>query len=415
MFIVRATWVVATGVLNACYSPELLPDPAASAGPGGGDESSANGAVTTSPNADSTSSEYPGTSADATTTATVTSTSTSGPSTLAASVSEASAASTMGTSGIESNTGDTSGDSSAGSDTEGGKPCEAIVVPAGPSCGAIPMAPTVLASFSGVPEPIAVDDEYVYFAVDGFTNRIHRVSKCGGATLLLADAGSDPAHMVLDEDSVYWTDYGVNGSVFKVPKTGGKRVPLAVGLSSPLSLRADGERVCWSSPYVPEIRCALASGGGNDITVVETAPYAVLDFRSFGDCYYWTSHFKPGAVGRVEKTGGGLAVLLEVQDPGFLMVDCEHIYFTRFGPLERMPLAGGPTEPFAESVYQIAQDDETVFWTDPEGGRVRSRSKLGGPVKEIAGGLGSPYQIAIDATHVYWTDLTTNAVMVAPR
>jgi hypothetical protein len=56
-----------------------------------------------------------------------------------------------------------------------------------------------------------------------------------------------------------------------------------------------------------------------------------------------------------------------------------------------------------------------VFWTDYNGGGVRSRSKLGGPVKEIAGGLGEPYQIAIDATHVYWTDLTTKAVMVAPR
>ena len=341
-----------------------------------------------------------------TSTTTAPSTSTTAPSTT--STTSTSTTGDPSTTSTSTTTDTTTGDASTGSEL-----CPALVLPAGPTCPDPPTEVTTLATFMDPPYPLAVDDDDVFFAVSVFTDEVHRVSKCGGPTTKLADAGANPAHMVVDQTAVYWTDYVEAGSVFKVAKAGGPRVALATPETYPLPLRADGDRVCWGSGFVADIRCVPLGGGV--VTAIPTAPHAVVDLRPFENQFYWTSQTM-GVVGRVDEDGADLQILVDTPNPGSLLVDCTHVYFTdQFGDLQRIPLLGGPPEEFATSVHRLAQSDDTVFWTDYNNGFVRARDKLGGPVEDLGAGLGNPHLIAVDATHVYWTDTATNTVMAAPR
>jgi sugar lactone lactonase YvrE len=94
-----------------------------------------------------------------------------------------------------------------------------------------------------------------------------------------------------------------------------------------------------------------------------------------------------------------------------LAADAHHLYWTDTArrAVLRVARDGGPPEllaPTGPEPYNIALDDDSVYWRDGtlDDGRVMAVAKRGGPARAlVAGGESFPRGIAVDASGVYWT------------
>lgn len=133
-------------------------------------------------------------------------------------------------------------------------------------------APKTIATPSGVPDGIAVDDSYVYWATHEGAGpyEIGRVPQAGGPAEQLATSTSGFTSIAVDDTSVWFTR--ADGLVASLPKAGGPIVPLLAGETTPDSIVVDASSAWWIAGG-KEIAAAPKTGGAR--VLVGRAP--VLD------------------------------------------------------------------------------------------------------------------------------------------
>jgi sugar lactone lactonase YvrE len=183
---------------------------------------------------------------------------------------------------------------------------------------------------------IAIDQTHVYYTTRGnelpngmlTDGTLQRVGKTGGAAQRLASTSGEPGSIALDEDSVYFTDKGA-GTVTRIDKS----APLTpIGLAAyqpgPDGIALEGDNIFWACfngdtvvrlPKQETRTVVLASGEGNPNSITVGGNFA----------YYST--YKGGSVSRVSASGGDVLLLAEVNAPIRMALDEAYLYFTGSG------------------------------------------------------------------------------------
>lgn len=295
-----------------------------------------------------------------------------------------------------------------GGDVEPPASCALRPIPRAPECDAA-VSPIQLAQLGGESGPLAVDDRMIYIAVtQGPGALLYAIDKCGGTTIELADAGINPGHLDHSDDAVLWTDYTDEGALYSVSKTGGARTALA-SANHPLALVvADDlayfstEETLWRVPIV-----------GGTVESVPAAGFSFVQLRWDGERVYWSADDTGGGFGYSVPSTGETAIVAP-GDPGAMVVDCEHAYFTNeYGEVVRVPKSGGAVVAVAPHGFRMTQDETRVYFSDAEGS-VWAIDKSTSEIALVATTVATPYHVAVDATHVYWGDLG-GGVWVAPK
>jgi hypothetical protein len=101
-----------------------------------------------------------------------------------------------------------------------------------------------------------------------------------------------------------------------------------------------------------------------------------------------------------------------------IAVDDDFVYNLRETTvIVKTPIGGGSPVDLASSpqgVFQMADDHEHLFWSEP-GRRIWRVAKAGGPPEVVSDIDGHPGVIALDETHVYATLTDTNQMAMAPK
>jgi hypothetical protein len=241
-------------------------------------------------------------------------------------------------------------------------------------------------------------------------------SACVPPSGKLADATHGRA-IAIDAQRVYWTDAG-GGQVLSVSKCGGPTTVLASGQESLEGIAVDDQFVYWAnmggSFGEGRILRVAKDGGSSPIVLADNqlAPTAVV---VDGTAVYWSGY---GAIHRVALAGGPVVKLASGLAGGFgIAIDDTHVYGSGYNDdpegstIGRVPKAGGDVEVLAISPvgddpdapampWCVAVDADNVYWTHYRG-PVRKVAKQGGAPIDI-GPAGYQRCLAVDATRVYW-------------
>ena len=191
--------------------------------------------------------------------------------------------------------------------------------------------------------------------------------KClaGSPTYLVAQLGR-PDDVAVDTSTVYWTDQ-VAGEIGAVGKSGGVALTLATGLDQPYRMDLAGGRIYFT-------------------TVGDTQP----------------------GVWSMSVTGGTPLLLLggdSFDSPYDVVVDGGTLFCSTYDKIRFLPAGGGgsATTLFGagDLILRIALDADRVYWTEYNGGLVRSVSRSGGPVSTLASGLDHPEGVVVDGSYLY--------------
>lgn len=284
--------------------------------------------------------------------------------------------------------------------------CELRPIPQGPACGST-TSPQQIAQLGGQIAAIAADDRLVYVATSGVESRVWAIDKCGGGAVDLADSGDNPGHLDLSDDAVLWTDYVDSGGLYSVPKSGGPRTMLA-GSNLPLALVVVGDVAYFGNASLWRVPLA-----GGEAEMMPAAGFSFVQLRWDGARVYWSADDGGGGIGYTVPSSGDSAIVVP-GDPGAMLVDCEHAYFTdEYGALVRAPKDGGDVEAVGLYAFRMTQDVERVYYSDFESS-VWALDKATTDIAEVATVTTSPSHVAVDATHVYWGD-PGGGVWAAPK
>lgn len=317
---------------------------------------------------------------------------------------------------------------------------------AGKSDGSIPDkcdadgdAPTVLADNQRAPLGIAVDQHFVYWAnviqswpPPAEAGTIMRAPKAGGGVIDLATDLVQPARVALHGDNVYWvTNQGLVG---RTPKDGGLSQVLATGEQF-LDVAVDEGHVYAADPLPGAgaiVRVNLANGEAETLAGNGGA-WAASTLAVDEGHIYWAD----AAVKRLmtaSKVDLLPQVLFEAPSGGSsapgtlegLAVDAQNVYWaaprlcgSADGSIMSIAKEGGTPNILVSNRSlcgaNLAVDGTSVFWTEPDEGRVMKAPKTGGEPKTVACGQALPVEIAIDDDHVYWTNAEGGTVMRSPK
>ena len=247
---------------------------------------------------------------------------------------------------------------------------------------------TTLASEADAIASIAVDAQYVYYAITG---RVRRVARGGGAASDFVTNAGQPFALALSSSptlgpgALYWVDYGSGiaaGSVHAHGQSGGDDLIVA-GLDTPGGMAADDDYVYVAAVLAdidglvyqgPLFRIDKAGHGRNALTSNLNNPSSVVVYD--GSVYY------------VEQTGpnGG-----------------------EFGGVREMSIAGGPETTVLDATgvlpLDVAVDASGVYATelhDKTGTLVKAKPDATADV--LASTPGTVYGfVRTSATAIYWT------------
>lgn len=305
--------------------------------------------------------------------------------------------------------------------------------PADPAVGDCPAKAPVLACGQPDLAGIAVDQENVYYGVDG---AIMKVPIQGGVPVALVRLTFPAIAIAVHGGNVFWVDHDdssmINGgSVHKVDIAGGVPVLLASDDSQPNAIAVDDESVYWLDQGA--VMKVPAAGGGTP-TMLAPASYPA-EIAVGGANVYWTEFLgensapsaEDGRLMRVPINGGAAVVLASDQaHPVGVAVDSANVYWTTLGSttgiffapqgnggMSKIPIAGDtPVVPLlggdgsftGSAPGRIAINAEYVFWADAPSGRVNKIPIAGGAPETVSDGQGSPRELAVDMKQVYFID-----------
>jgi hypothetical protein len=277
----------------------------------------------------------------------------------------------------------------------------------GAGVAAATTAAVVIASNQDQPGALALDDDYVYFAVYGDDvahGAIKRVGKSGGAVTTLADGEVGPGSLAVDATRVYWTSNDPSktsaGAIRAVAKTGGTAVSLTSGLSSARALTSDAATLYFATD---KAIVALSKAGG--VPWPLAAATCVNASASDATTIYWTENcvlFPPQGIFAVSKLGG-LPVVVSTDAPGALGADGAFVYWVEGGVVEAQPRLGGlPVPLYSTGDWGVfgALDATSLYLQVGE--TIARVPKIGGSARTIWKGDFAPNAIAVDGGHVYF-------------
>ena len=208
-----------------------------------------------------------------------------------------------------------------------------------------------LATLSGKPMGIAIDDNFVFVATSAEavtpsagTAAVYRIEKIGGTPVLLVEeeAGANPFALTVGDDFVYWANWG-DGTVRRIEKT-------ANGAPASEVLATDQ----------PEAYGLL---------VIEGTVYWTVDDAGQGR-----------VLAKFERESAPRRLAAYPLGARFLAADGDDLLWsTNGGPILRINRFDADQEPQViveaqQDAYFVSARDSTVYWTDVGGQAVRARS-----------------------------------------
>ena len=329
---------------------------------------------------------------------------------------------------------------------------------------AVPLAggdSTVLATLNAMPNKLLVDADGLYWIDD---QAVRRLPRSGGTPEVVSSDGRAPLDLLLRGADLVWSEatgpaIGETGAILSAPKGGGAAITLVNGGDAPRWLAADASWLYWTEGGpLAQIegfgRIARApTTGGEGLTVVSgvsvpSAPIAVNATHLF-IADKWRVKRAPRNGGLPESVAAATDAIES------LAADATHVYWVQapFGSLYRAPVDGGPPELIGmpppmhagpggpvhvrggrvfwmshfTGIFSVAVgggsvqpvvagdaflsdfvvDDNDVFYTEHDGGRVLRVPRAGGAATPLASPGGSTWRVLAEAgDQLYWIDQT---------
>lgn len=246
-----------------------------------------------------------------------------------------------------------------------------------------------LATEGGSIASIAVDANYVYYALTG---AVRRVPRAGGAVTDVATGVGEPFALSISPSpsgasgqAVYYVNYGAGilaGSAHALPLAGGD-VTLIEALDTPGGLGVDDNAVYVTASYAQENGLTYAS------------PLFRVDKHALSFATLATSLHQPGSV---TVFGGRVYFVEQVDDTS-----------TLHGGVRSVGISGGPTKVEIQTdgylPLDVAADASGVYATAySQEDSVLDRGGAGGAPVAIASTPGAFYGVVrTSATAIYWT------------
>lgn len=261
------------------------------------------------------------------------------------------------------------------------------------------------------PHAVAIAGEYVYWT-DAVSGIVSRVNLDGQNMTAIATGGREPNALVVDGGYVYWTDFTA-GTVSKAPVTGGEVTVLAKQQNYPLAIHVYEGYVYWAESLEGNINRLSIEGG--PIESLVTQRFGVADFGINAGYIYWTEGFTQGGdvsqISRAPLQGGGGEFFVKALKPWSLTIVGDDLYWTeyRWGGVKEVSLTTGQItlvygHAAQDDDFQIASDDQNVYWTERASGNIMEATLNGNSVFTLASNQTGPYGIASDGTHLVWTE-----------
>jgi hypothetical protein len=237
----------------------------------------------------------------------------------------------------------------------------------------------------------------------------------------------------VDAKNVYWTtvpeDGGDGTVIMRVPIDGGNPVEVTSVLKpdgstddSPGGFAVHGTRAYWTTWTGTVMTSPLA--GGAAVTLASGSALYSSDGLTVDDAnVYWTVH-NGGTVMSMPLDGGTPVTLASGQaGPANIAVDATNVYWSTGveccagdNGVETAPLDGGAVTILTpnEGTFGIAVNSAGVYWTEISSGAVMMAPRDGGAPVPLYSVQSQPLAIVADATRVYWVDNVGGRVMTVP-
>jgi len=246
-------------------------------------------------------------------------------------------------------------------------------------------APTVLASETGQPASLALDQTSAYW-LDSQTvtdpGALRQMPLDGGPVTTLEDGLANPAHLAEAAGHLFWTNRGIEsapGSVMKRSLSGAAPVVLVPGVAANL-IAVNRTTVYYT---VDDLIQSVPAAGG-PIAQVHTPPEGTIRGLGLSPTHvYWATQkgLRRAALGdlNVEAIYGGTLFALTI--------DARNAYFAQIDrivgnpptfTIRELPLDGGRAVTLAVDQAEpraLAVDDAFVYWVNYKGGTVMRVAK----------------------------------------
>ena len=196
-------------------------------------------------------------------------------------------------------------------------------------------------------------------------------------------------------------------------------ITLAMEVEDAMALALDDGHVYWTTDGAGYVR-RVAKDGGTVATLASGQDFAwtiAVDTTTA----YWVTNENDGGGGihSAAEVGGALTALSTIGGVG-VAVDTASVYWAdgaMSGHIWSVAHDGGGATALASNLpmpWRIALDATSVYWTEPDAGRVRKVPLGGGDPTTLASGLQEPTAIAVDGADAYWTDAQSGSVSRVP-
>ena len=239
---------------------------------------------------------------------------------------------------------------------------------------------------------------------------------------VLAENQLRPTAIAIDATTVYWVNFGGSDSpttahVFALPKSGGAPAEIAATPGIPNHLFVDDTHVYWdvgtTYPTVPEqaILYGMPKAGGpvaNLFAAPTADPFYALKMDEAR--FYWQN--EDGGIGSLPKSGGTPSLAVVGEPSGYayeIAVDEDDLYWRTGGDLRLMstPKIGGASKLLSglTGVHGFVADAVQLFVAPSEAshrGDIATLSKGGGALVKIIYEESGSYRLESHGACLYW-------------
>ncbi len=232
---------------------------------------------------------------------------------------------------------------------------------------------TTLATENEAITGLAVDAQYVYYAITG---RIRRVPRHGGAASDVFTNAGLPSDIALVGGDVFWMDYGAGIAAGSVRRNG---TPIVSMLDTPSGLAVDGNHVFVACALAivnqegvmgPLLRANL---DGSELTTLVENLHESGPVKTFGGRVYYVEQVDStstlhGGVRSIDETGGAPKIEIATDDylPADFTVDSGGVYVTASAQPTHSTLVRGTVQLAQDAgvFYEAVRTNATaVYWT----------------------------------------------------